>query len=60
MTKSCVTRVPRIVIDELENIKFEEKLNDNQAAFHKMVKFSKVGREAKRIYMLDFRSPRRR
>ena len=59
MTKSLVVRVPRIVIDEIENIKAEEEVQNNQDAFCKMVKFSQVGREAKRIYTLDFRRRRK-
>jgi hypothetical protein len=54
-----VVRVPRIVIDEIENIKAEEEVQNNQDAFCKMVKFSQVGREAKRIYTLDFRRRRK-
>lgn len=55
MSKSIVIRAPRIVIDELDNIKAEEELQSNQEAFNKMVKYSQVGREARRIARLDFR-----
>ena len=55
MSKSLVIRVPRIVIEEIENIKAEEEVQSNQEAFNKLVKYSQVGREARRIARLDFR-----
>jgi hypothetical protein len=55
LTRSIVIRAPKIVIDELDNIKAEEELQSNQEAFNKMVKYSQVGREARRIARLDFR-----
>ena len=60
MSRSLVVRVPKIVIEEIKNIKDEEDLQNNQEAFHKMVKYSQVGREARRIARLDFRWRARR
>lgn len=52
--KGRVTYVPPSVFDELDEIRLEDKLGKNADAFKEMVKYSKVGREAKRIFRLRF------
>ena len=52
--KGRVVYVPPNVFEELNCIKADEKLNSNADAFREMVKFSRVGREAKRIFTLRF------
>jgi len=46
---------PGSVIDEIEDIKKEEGLHRDADALNKMVKYSQVGREAKRLITFDFR-----
>lgn len=45
--------VPRIVIEELEDIKDEYRLESDQEAFKELTKHARVGREVKRIATLD-------
>lgn len=54
--------IPLSVIDEVEDIKQEDGLvgfGSDALAFNELVKYAKVGREAKRIMRLDFR-PRKK
>lgn len=46
---------PASVIDEIEDIKQEEGLRKDADALHKMVKYSQVGREARRLITFDFK-----
>jgi len=52
--KGRMIYVPPIVLEEIFTIKQEEGIDKNSLAFDKMVKYSKVGREAKRIFTLRF------
>lgn len=52
--KGRMIYVPPIVLDELFKIKQEEGIGKNAKAFDKMVSYSKVGREAKKIFTLRF------
>lgn len=45
---------PGSVIDELEDIKREDGLNKDNDAFNRMVKYTRVGRETKRLANFDF------
>jgi len=51
---------PASVIDEIEDIKREEGVKRDSDAFVKMVKYTRVGREAKRLITLDFSKSIRR
>lgn len=48
------TYVPEDILFEVRDIKREDRLPTMAEAFRKMVKYSQVGREAKRIYTLDW------
>ena len=47
--KGKIVYVPRIVVEELDNIKREENLFGTSEAFRKMVGYAKVGKEVKTI-----------
>jgi len=49
MAKGKMIYVPPSVMDEVRSIQKEDKEKQRADAFRKMVKYSKVGREAKRI-----------
>lgn len=51
---------PASVIDELDDIKREEDIKSDAQAFTKMVKYTRVGREARRLVTLDFSKAIRR
>ena len=51
--KGRITYVPPSVLDELTDIKRENKLKKNCDAFKEMVNYTKVGREAERLYNFD-------
>lgn len=48
MAKGRMGYVPKVVLDELENIKADHELQGNSEAYLKMVKFAQVGREIER------------
>ena len=52
--KGRVVYVPPNVFDELDSIKRDESICSTADAFREMVKFSRVGREAKKIFTLRF------
>ncbi len=52
--KGRMIYVPPIVLDELVEIKQECEIGKNSKAFDEMVKYSRVGREAKKIFRLRF------
>ena len=45
---------PKIVIDELDSIRGEEQIDSSAEALKKMVKYTRVGREARRIASFNF------
>ena len=49
--------IPRIVIEEVEDIKRSENIKVDALAFRKMVEHSRVGREVEKIVSFDFRLP---
>lgn len=49
MAKGRVTYVPPSVFDELNNIRMEDRLSKNSKAFKRMVEYSQIGREARKI-----------
>lgn len=53
--KGRMRYVPPVVIDEIEDIKREDEIEKGSEAFHKMVKYARVGREVKRMATLDWR-----
>lgn len=58
--KHKMAYVPKIVIDEVEDIMQEEQLDTGADAFRKMTEYAKVGREVKRIATLNWPRPRKR
>ena len=56
MVKRYVKRyyLPRSVVDEINDIKREDNIFAQAEAMKKMVKYSQVGREAKRIIRFDW------
>lgn len=54
MAKGRITYVPPSVFDELDQIREEDNLEHNADAFKEMAKYSRVGREAKKILRLKF------
>jgi len=55
MGRARVMWMPKIVIEELEDLKKEEQVARNQDAFRLMVKYTRVGREFNRIKHLNFK-----
>jgi len=53
--KGRITYVPPSVFDELNDIKKENKLKRNSDAFREMVNYTRVGREAERLYRFDIK-----
>jgi len=49
MAKGRLTYVPPSVFDELNNIRMEDRLPKQSKAFKKMVEYSQIGREARKI-----------
>lgn len=47
--------VPDFVIDEIEDIKRENKIEKNNHAMTHLVKYARVGRELERIARLDWK-----
>ena len=47
--------IPPVVIDEIKDLKREDEIHANSEAFRKMVKYTRVGREVKRLAKFDFR-----
>ena len=41
--------LPKLVIDEIEDIKLENNINDNGWAMKELVKYSRVGREVEKL-----------
>lgn len=41
--------IPPVIIDELEDIRREDQIDSRVEAFRKLAKYSRVGREAKRL-----------
>lgn len=58
--KGRMIYVPPVIIDEVENIMQEEDLDTRPEAFRKLVKYARVGREAKRLSRFDFSPPKPR
>jgi hypothetical protein len=54
MAKGRIVYVPPSVFDELGAIRNEDNLDCNADAFKEMAKYSRVGREAKKILRLRF------
>lgn len=54
-----VIYAPELFINEVNDIKQENKLVTNNDALRKIVEYSKVGREAERIYHFNFFKKRR-
>ena len=46
--------VPPVIIDELDDIKREDNLQSDIEAWQKMTKYTRVGREAKRMFRFDW------
>ena len=57
MNRGRMKYLPAYVLDELEQIKQEQRVNKDNLALFEMVKYSKVGRELDRIRRLDFSKP---
>jgi len=56
MTKRAkMAYVPPIIIEELQDIMEEENILIKADGYRELAKYSKVGREMKRIMNLDFR-----
>ena len=49
MAKGRLTYVPPSVFDELNNIRMEDRLPKQSKAFKKMVEYSQIGWEARKI-----------
>lgn len=53
--------VPKVVVEELENIQNEEEIVGRSVAFDKMVRYARSGRVSKRVDDLDiFESPKKK
>jgi len=47
--------LPKIVIQEIEDLKFEHKITGDSVAMNKMVEYTRVGRELERMMKLNFK-----
>lgn len=54
MAKGKYSYVPPSVFEELSQIRLEDNLKRDADAFKEMAKYSRVGREAKKILTLRF------
>lgn len=54
--RSKMHHVPAVVFADLDDIKREDKIKNTSTAFLEMVKYARVGREAKRMATLRFGS----
>jgi len=52
--KGKMLYVPPVVIDEVEDIIREDKVNSRADAFKELTKYCRVGREVNRLRVLDF------
>lgn len=52
--RSKMHHVPAIVFADLDDIKREDKIKNTSSAFLELVKYARVGREAKRLAELNF------
>lgn len=60
MGKNTIKKwVPRVIIEELEDIKRENRLNTDIEGFANMKRYIDLGRETERIWRLDFRRKKR-
>ena len=55
MVRGRMKYVPRIIIDELEDVKMEKGLASDSDAFRVIAEASQVGRETERLMSFDFR-----
>ena len=46
--------LPRVVLEEMMDIKREDNIQSNSEAFRKMTQYTRVGREANRIMNFDW------
>lgn len=58
--KGKLLYVPSGILEEISDIKREDKLTSNADAFREMVKYTRVARELKRMMNLDWRKKARR
>ena len=52
--KGIMKYIPPVIVDELIDIKREDEVEEDVLAFKKMVEYTRVGREVKRMLTLDF------
>jgi len=52
--------VPRVVIDEYEDIMREKEIRKKHEGYRKMVEYCRVGREVERIVKLDWSKKRKK
>ena len=57
--KGRMLYVPPVVLTEIEDIMREDKLPNRADAFKEMTKYTRVGREARRLMLLDFTKAKR-
>lgn len=57
--RGAMVYVPRTVMNEVQSIIVEDNIRIRSRAFEEMVKYSKVGREAKRIMSINIFRPNR-
>lgn len=53
-----VMYIPLVVIDELEDLMREDEITTQVEGFHKLIKYTRVGREVNRMRTLDFSKKR--
>jgi hypothetical protein len=53
-TRGRMKYFPPVLIDELNDLKMEEKITIDHEAINKLVKYARIGREANRIMNLKF------
>lgn len=46
--------LPKVVIDEIDDLKLEHNLQQDHVAMEKMVDYTRVGRELERMMKLNF------
>jgi len=52
--------LPESVIDEIQDIKREKRINKDSDALRKMVEYTRTGREVERLIKLDFSKAKKR
>jgi len=55
MAKGRMIYVPKIMLNEIDDLKTEHKIKENKLAITKIVEYTRVGRQLERMMTLNFK-----